>query len=336
MAISMTNCGAVVVGRNEGERLRRCLVSVLREGVPCVYVDSCSGDGSADWARTTGVTVIELDRSAPLSAARARNAGFERLLRDHPGLEYVQFVDGDSELCAGWLERGTGSLAAESQVGIVCGHVREQDPEASIYNLMCDLEWQRQPGLISACGGIFLARVTAFGAVRGFRSDVMAAEDDELCLRLRRAGWKILAVDANMVRHDAAIMRFRQWWTRARRAGMAYAQGYALHGSSADQHFRHDCLSIWFWALGLPSASLLLALPTQGLSLAGLLGYPTLGLRVYARGRKRGWSPRAAALYAAFTVLGKYPGLLGMLHFYHRTWWQRRPVGLIEFKGLSD
>jgi hypothetical protein len=129
------------------------------------------------------------------------------------------------------------------------------------------------------------------------------------------------------------MMHFGQWWTRARRAGMAYAHGAALHGSSDDKHFLRNCRSIWFWGLGLPAASLLLAPPTLGASLLALSGYPVLGLRIYRRGRKRGWSRQEAAVYAFFTVLCKAPELLGMIEYHYRTGWRKRAVTLIEHKG---
>lgn len=70
--------GVVVIGRNEGERLRQCLRSLLPT-VVAVYVDSGSTDGSAKWARDNGAEVVDLDASVPFTAARVRNAGFQRL-----------------------------------------------------------------------------------------------------------------------------------------------------------------------------------------------------------------------------------------------------------------
>jgi GT2 family glycosyltransferase len=328
----MASHGIVVIGRNEGERLHRSLGAVRALDLPLVYVDSCSTDGSASWARAQGVEVLALDGARPLSAARARNEGFAHLLARHPQLEFVQFIDGDCELCPGWLAVGTAALAAQSELGAVCGRVRERDAEASIYKLLCNLEWQREPGYVQACGGNLMVRAEAFRGVGGFDPAVMAAEDDELCLRLRRAGWKILAVAADMVLHDAALLRFRQWWTRARRAGMAYAQGAAMHGASPNQHFQRECRRIWLWGLGVPALALGLSPPTLGLSLLGFFGYPALGLRIYRRGRARGWTEREAALYACFTVLGKSPELLGMLQYHYRTKLQRRAATLIEHK----
>src|ERR1041384_4007540 len=97
------NFGVVAVGRNEGERLKRSLASVPA-GVPTVYVDSGSSDGSAQWARGHGANVVELDMSVPFTAARARNAGLRQLKQAVPGLRFVQFMDGDCELETNWLE----------------------------------------------------------------------------------------------------------------------------------------------------------------------------------------------------------------------------------------
>ena len=57
--------GVVIIGRNEGERLRRCLASLRQQGallVYLVYVDSGSTDGSVALAKGMGAHVVELDK----------------------------------------------------------------------------------------------------------------------------------------------------------------------------------------------------------------------------------------------------------------------------------
>jgi GT2 family glycosyltransferase len=330
----MNRTGIVVIGRNEGERLRVCLRSAMGFGSPVVYVDSGSTDGSAALAASMGATVLELDPSREFNAARARNEGFERLLATFPGLTYVQFVDGDCELVAGWLDPGVAALDARPDGVIVCGRLRERHPEASVYNRLCALEWEKTPGEVAACGGIFIVRVESFRAVSGFRDDIVAAEEDELCLRLRRRGGKILHIDADMAWHDASLLRFSQWWRRSMRAGHAYAQGAALHGRSDDRHFVRDCRRIWFWSVLLPVLSLAPAWPTRGITLALLGLYPIQFLRIWATGRRRGWSGRDARLYSFFSILAKFPGLLGMLrHRLNRL--RGKPMTIIEHKQVG-
>lgn len=324
--------GVVAIGRNEGQRLRRCLESLRSRPARIVYVDSGSTDGSVEMARALGVTVVELDLSIPFTAARARNAGLERLLLDAPETTLVQFVDGDCEVAQDWLEQASSALLAGAATGVVCGRRRERHPEATVYNWLCDLEWDTPVGEAAACGGDALMRVEAVRAVGGYDPTLIAGEEPDLCLRMRRLGWKVLRIDAEMTLHDAAMTRFAQWWRRGVRAGHAYAEGSARHGRGDERHWVRETRSNWFWGLGLPAGSLALAIPTGGGSLALLLGYAALGLRVHRAGRRRGLGPAAARTYATFCVLGKFPQALGQARY----WVRRvtgRPGGLIEYKG---
>ena len=120
----MSQLGIVTIGRNEGDRLRRCLCSVVGHDLPVVYVDSNSTDGSVELARSLGAEVVKLDQSRSFTAAWRRNAGFERLRQIAPGIEYVQVVDGDCEVVSGWLaspwqfsKKGPTSLSSSAGAG---------------------------------------------------------------------------------------------------------------------------------------------------------------------------------------------------------------------------
>jgi hypothetical protein len=323
--------GAVVIGRNEGERLRICLQSVLRSAARVVYVDSGSTDGSTALAQSLGVEVVALDLSIPFTAARARNAGYRRLLEIAPELTLVQFVDGDCEVVAGWTEVAVARLDQRPDLAVVCGRRRERHPEASIYNQLCDIEWNTPVGEATACGGDAFMRLSALEAVGGFNPDLIAGEEPELCVRLRAHGYRIERLDAEMTLHDAAMTRFPQWWRRNVRAGHAYAEGAALHGRPPARHNVHAVRSILFWGGLVPATAVAGAIPTLGASLVLLAGYPVLASRVYRGARRDGWPPRAAALAGAFTVLGKFPELRGVLKYR----WSRargRRSSLIEYK----
>ena len=81
--------GVVVIGRNEGLRLERCLTSLVGSAQKVVYVDSGSTDDSLQTALRLGVDVVELDMTIPFTAARARNEGFACLKRSLPQMSYV-------------------------------------------------------------------------------------------------------------------------------------------------------------------------------------------------------------------------------------------------------
>lgn len=330
----MNKLGAVIIGRNEGQRLRQCLLSIIGQVACVVYVDSGSTDGSVELARSLGVDVVELDMSIPFTAARGRNAGFTHLLQTDRQIEFVQFVDGDCEIAEGWLERAQIELAAQPDVAVVCGRRRERFREHSIYNLLCDIEWDTPVGETKACGGDSMMRTAAFQQGEGFNPDLIAGEEPELCLRLRQKGWKIMRLDAEMTLHDAQMTRFGQWWKRTLRSGHAYAEGSWLHGKSPERHWVKESRSIWLWGLLLPLLALGMAWPTHGLSLLLLLAYPLVTYRIYRYMQQRGLKAKDSALYALFCMLGKFPQLQGQLQFHVGRLLGRRS-SLVEYKTVA-
>jgi GT2 family glycosyltransferase len=230
--------GAVVIGRNEGERLRRCLESIVGRVGCTVYVDSGSTDGSTVVAKSLNARVVPLDLNQPFTAARARNEGAVHLMTVQPATAYIQFVDGDCIVDEGWLTAAAEVLSRDPKVAAVCGRRREVRPEASIYNRLCDMEWDTAVGEAKACGGDAMMRAEAFKGVGGFNPAVIAGEEPELCVRLRAAGWRIQRIEHEMTLHDAAMTSWGQWWRRTLRAGHAYAEGAAMHGAASGAALR--------------------------------------------------------------------------------------------------
>jgi glycosyltransferase involved in cell wall biosynthesis len=308
--------GVVAIGRNEGARLELCLASALAATTQVVYVDSGSTDGSVELAQKLGVATVQLDAAQPFTAARARNAGFERLAAIAPELQWVQFIDGDCQLDPGWLELARQSLEAHPDVGAVCGRRRERFPEASMYNRLCDVEWNTPVGEAAWCGGDSLVRSAAFVQAGQFNATMIAGEEPEFCLRLQKHGWRILRLDAEMTLHDAAITRFGQWWKRALRCGYAFAHGACLHGRSPQRFCVRETRSVWFWAIMVPVTALALVWPTHFWSLALFLAYPLKAAQLFVGARGRGLSSRLALQYAVFCLLGKFPQALGQIKFH--------------------
>ena len=322
------NIGVVIIGRNEGERLRRCLHSVSNGVFQVVYVDSGSTDDSVDLARNMGSEVVMLDMTQPFTAARARNEGCRILHKLVPDVDYVQFVDGDCELVAGWLEAATSFLDSNITVAMVCGRLRERYPEHSIYNRLMDIEWDTAIGETKACGGIAMLRKAPFDAVGGYRADMIAGEESELCVRLRSKGWHIWRLDEEMAVHDSAMTHFWQWWKRTLRTGYAYAEGCYLHGTSSERHRVNESRRIWIWGLGIPVVSLVLTIWLGKSGLSILLLYPSQVLRLALCGSR---STSENWLRAIFLVLGKFPEAVGQLKFiFNRL--AGKTARLIEYK----
>lgn len=315
---------AVAIGRNESERLRRCLRSLCEQGVPVVYVDSGSTDDSVALARSMGCVVVTLDMSLPFTAARARNAGFAAL---DPRPDYVQFVDGDCAVEPGWIAAGMTFLDGNPGHALVTGWRSEIAPEASVWNAMCDHEWHRPAGEIAVCGGDMMVRSAVFAALDGFNPAIIAAEDDDFCLRLGKAGHRLHRLPVAMTRHDAAILRLSQWWRRATRAGHGFAEVGALH----PPHFRAELRRGWVfggvvWPLLM--VGLMVWLPLAA-AMAALIVLSWL--RSMAGLRRDGIATVQAARFAVFLVLSKLPNLAGMARYHLRRLRGQAPR-LIEYK----
>ena len=325
--MSTNRIGVVIIGRNEGARLIGCLESLDMTAFDVVYVDSGSTDGSPLAAEGRGAMVVSLDLSAPFTAARARNAGYAALKTINKQVQFVQFVDGDCTFARDWFAKAGAVLASRPDVAIVCGRRREKYPNASIYNALCDLEWDTPIGETEACGGDALVRADAFESVGGYRSPLIAGEEPELCLRLRERGWKIWRLDAEMTGHDAAIMRFSQWWARSMRCGHAYAEVVWLHRKSGFAIWKSNVVRSLLWGGVLPLVILAGAIVNK----FAVLGVFIYGLQVSRLALRRGPAERLSWIYAALVTLAKPAECLGMAKY---AWRQifRQPAVIIEYK----
>lgn len=330
----------VIIGRNEGERLRRCLLSVAGAGRVVIYVDSNSSDGSPDLARSLGADLVDLDMSVPFSAARARNAGVERLQRNDPSAGFVQFIDGDCELAGGWLEAAEKVMREQPLTAAVCGRLRERSPEQSIYNRLADLEWDTPTGEVKSCGGIAMMRLTCFRDVGGFDPSVVAGEEPELCQRFRERGWTILRLPDEMALHDSAMLHFSQWWKRSVRSGYGAMDVATRFRRGKDGLFVKQIHNARMWGILLPVVITCLAIlaafvvgkwAALAVVIAGAALWPLQAIRLALRVRQRVSRFSDAMAYGVLMVVGKWGNLLGQVR-YRRDRSLGKNLRLIEYK----
>jgi glycosyltransferase involved in cell wall biosynthesis len=302
--------GVVVIGRNEGNRLIRCIKSLQSTGLTVIYVDSGSVDGSQDTAKQLGALVEILDLSIPFTAARARNKGFSKLLEAAANIKFVQFIDGDCILDESWLNQARGFLMERLDVAAVCGRRREINPSASIYNWMCDIEWATPIGETDSCGGDVMLRAEPFQVVGGYLSSLVAGEEPELCIRLRNHNWKIWRIDAEMTLHDAAITRFTQWWRRCKRGGYGMCQVAKLHIQSKNGIWKKPVVRAIFYGGFIPMLiSLGVFYPPL---LSALLFYPAAICKISIQ---RGYNDTKSWRYAGMITVAKFAEFAGILNF---------------------
>jgi GT2 family glycosyltransferase len=319
---SSSNVGIVVIGRNEGERLVKCLKS-LPKSCPVVYIDSASTDASVNNARKHGALCLELDMSIPFTAARARNEGFQYIMRNSPELTYIHFIDADCELAEGWLEAAYEFLESNKGYISVCGRLREKNLNSSIYTRQCDMSWYIPPGDIDSCGGIATVRASIFQQLKGFNNCLIAGEEAEFYERARSVGYKVSCIDVFMGFHDSAIVSLKQWWVRNIRTGFVYSDNTIVVNYSRQKR------GILVWAIFIPLFIIALSL-INVFALSLLLLYPLQSLRIASK-LKIPYSFKDKLLEGTLCVLAKYPQVLGVVK-YHFNKLLNISTKIIEYK----
>jgi len=324
----MENLGIVVVGRNEGERLRGCFSSLLKHSYPIVYVDSMSNDGSVEYAKSIDVDVVLLDNSKPLNASRARNSGFEFLYRNNPQLQYIHFIDGDCEIDRKWPEYVIELLERNSKYAVVFGILDEKYRNSNIYTRLCDIEWKKNTGEQKNVGGLGIAtiRVEAFKEAGGFDESLIAGADPELYLRIRKNKWIVYCADVNMGLHDCAMYQFKQWWMRCMKSGYAYMDGTKWGGYHLQKR------STLIWGVLIPTLIIALSIKISLVILLCFAIYPIQVMRTYHKVNISNVSRNDKLLYAAACILAKFPQTLGMGKWIINKIFQQQPK-IIEYKA---
>ena len=324
----------VVIGRNEGPRLERCLASVAamardRFETEVIYVDSGSTDDSLSIAARFGASTVVLQAERP-TAAMGRNAGW-RVARG----SIVLFLDGDTVLDRRFV---VDSLAGfdDGDIAVIWGHRRELHPDHSIFNRVLDLDWVYAPGDTAFCGGDALFRHDVLEATGGFDETLIAGEEPELCRRILGLGFRILHVDRAMTGHDLAIERFSQYWKRATRAGHAFAEVSDRFRNTPNPFWladarrnRNRALVLLGIALAGTVASALLLSARPLVIVAGCL--LLLTLRTAYKARWKSCDAVALVLYGAHSHLQQIPIFVGQLQFRFNKG-RGKKTGLVEYK----
>jgi glycosyltransferase involved in cell wall biosynthesis len=224
----MTELSVVLISKNQEWNVARLIESVLRE-LQCgsthrqiageiVLVDSASTDRTTEIAARYPIGVLRLCPDQRLTAAAGRAVGCE-----HTRGDYVLFLDGDMELCSGWLGQALAVMAERPDVGAVSGTVTDRPlPLASVPgSFEAAPVLREQPARASASrgfeasprvaavevrhgGGAAMYRRAVLEQVGGFNPYLFSDEEPALCLRIRQAGYRILRLAQPIAFHYSA------------------------------------------------------------------------------------------------------------------------------------
>ena len=202
----MTGLSVVLISKDQEWNIARLVESVLRETAQfpareIVLVDSASTDRTREIAARYPIAVLKLRPEQRLTAAAGRYVGIKRTTGD-----LVLFLDGDMELCEGWLDQALGVMHSRSDVAVVCGRVIDgpkvlhtpavEHPEASGTDAA---------GVdVPHGGGAAMYRRSVLERVGTFNPYLYSDEEPELCLRIRHAGYRVFRLHRPIAFHYSA------------------------------------------------------------------------------------------------------------------------------------
>ncbi len=308
----------VVIGKDEGERLRRCLDSVRRMlppegGLELIYVDSRSTDDSAEVARMAEARVVTLDTARPTAGA-ARNAGWR--VAQAP---IILFLDGDCTVDAEFAVRALPEFQ-DARVAVVFGRLQERFRETALYDRLVELDRTNPPpGPAVNCGGNAIMRRSVLETVNGFDPGLIGGEENDLCVHIRNLGLLVLRIDAPMAEHDLGMQRFSQYCVRAFRAGYGFAEVSRRHPGRVVWNKEKIGISTVFGVflvLMLSSSAVCLIVWNSWIPLVATFGVAILqALCIAWRNRWKSSDRVARLLYGFFWVAKQLPALCGQVVF---------------------
>lgn len=199
----------IIVGRNEGWKLSKCLQSVHDtiaynqiEKHEVIYVDSQSSDDSVIRAKAfEDVKVILLTKD--YNSAIARNVGAKEANGD-----IFYFVDGDMELEPDFLEKviKDGTLHHPFVSGQYVNYFYNQEGEF-LSKEIYDKSIQTQDRFKVVTGGLFIIERKHWDMVNGMRNKYKRSQDIDLGLRLAQNGIKLLRKKDVMAKHHTISYR---------------------------------------------------------------------------------------------------------------------------------
>lgn len=280
----------VVIGRNEGERLRACLASIrcaLTEMEhEIIYVDSHSRDDSLRVAKQAGARCF-LPKTMLTTAALGRDIGAREARGDT-----VLFLDGDMTLEAGFIQAALAAMQQEHCDGVsgVRHDIYVTDGRVTGENanyFACTRE-----RIVPEFGGAILLRRAALEKAGGWAPNVEAGEEAELHARLNRIGARIVELPIPMITHTDCVQGGRgvagTIFSR-RRLGHGQALRHAMEAGSVRHYLAREkalfvpyaidwlCVALLAMTLALGGRALLALLACTLLQAAQMVGFYKMG-----------------------------------------------------------
>ncbi len=223
----------IIPVRNDAQRLAVCLRSLAEVDYPAgrfeiIVIDNGSHDDSADVARAAGAKVL-VHPDLRVGALRNRGAATA-------SGEILALVDSDHEVPPDWLRAGVEEFVADpdlSTVGSPCLAPIQGTWVQRVWAMHRLRDRHRRDVEWLGAGNLFI-RKRDFERIGGFDESLIAAEDVDLCVRLRKAQGRIVSdMRAANIHHGEpkTLWQFfrKELWRGSSGIRAFFAHGMPLH-----------------------------------------------------------------------------------------------------------
>lgn len=202
----MVELSVVLISKDQEWNISRLVESVLKETAllpakEIVLVDSASTDQTTEIAASYPITVLKLCPGQRLTAAAGRYIGYKQTIGD-----MVLFLDGDMELCNGWLHPALQIMQCQPSAAVVTGKVinRPKSTQTPREILLDPSDDHSGITIVRQGGGAAMYRRSILEQVGQFNPYLYSDEEPELCLRIRHAGYQVLRMSRPIAFHYSA------------------------------------------------------------------------------------------------------------------------------------
>jgi len=219
----MSVCGpfplvcVIVLNHNGRRHLEYCLPSLLATDYPSMHlllVDNASQDGSATWVRERfpGVEIIE----SPVNRgwAGGNNLGIARA--QELGAGYIALANNDIRVHPAWLRAAVQAAETDRRIGIVGFQIYDAQGSGETAAFEEAVRGWQGPswGPAEVVDGMaMLVRASLFDALGPIDEGFFAyAEDNDLVIRARRAGYRVIQVNVPVWHYGGGTFGERLLW----------------------------------------------------------------------------------------------------------------------------
>ncbi len=199
----MPELAVVLITKNQAWNVPRLIESVLRHTSSAasreiVLVDSASSDATVELACNYPIRVLQLSPDQRLTAAAGRYTGYK-----HTSGDIVLFLDGDNELCPGWLDAAMEVLRCNDDIAAVAGQIVDLPRSAQHHDPPPDngASGDIQITDVRHGGGAVAYKRSVLEQVGTFNPYIYSDEEPELCIRIRHAGYRVVKINRCSVYH---------------------------------------------------------------------------------------------------------------------------------------